>query len=111
MVRGRRYDDIQTIVSICGICSIHSLVAAVEDAGSWSDRTDGFGASSDALFRQLQSVLHVGYLVARICSAKIRRAADSKAADAVKTIIKIFAWPIRCQRCADITHGKLTPGG
>jgi len=36
MVRGRRYDDIQTIVSrICGICSItHSLAStkAVEDA-------------------------------------------------------------------------------
>lgn len=70
MVRGRSYEDIQTIVSrICGICSIsHSLAAtkAVENA-------TGIQVSEQAdkvrllmhYSEQLQShVLHVGYLVA-----------------------------------------------
>ena len=70
MVRGRRYDDIQTIVSrICGICSIsHSLVAtkAVENALGLevSQQTDDIRHLMHHS-EQLQShTLHVGYLVA-----------------------------------------------
>ncbi|MHC4524407.1 MAG: nickel-dependent hydrogenase large subunit [Planctomycetota bacterium] len=70
MVRGRRYDDIQTIVSrICGICSIsHSLVAtkAVEAAQGLevTEQTD-LVRHLMHYSEQLQShVLHVGYLVA-----------------------------------------------
>jgi sulfhydrogenase subunit alpha len=70
MVRGRSYEDIQTIVSrICGICSItHSLAAtkAVENAmgikvSEQADKVRILMHYSE----QLQShVLHVGYLVA-----------------------------------------------
>ena len=70
MVRGRHFDDIQTIVSrICGICSIsHSLVAtkAVESAlgVEVSEQTDMLRLLMH-YSEQLQShVLHVGYLVA-----------------------------------------------
>ena len=70
MVRGRSYEDIQTIVSrICGICSIsHSLVAtkAVENATgiTVSEQTDKIRVLMH-YSEQLQShVLHVGYLVA-----------------------------------------------
>ncbi|MCU0915172.1 MAG: Ni/Fe hydrogenase subunit alpha [Planctomycetes bacterium] len=70
MVRGRSYEDIQTIVSrICGICSIsHSLVAtkAVENATGIqvSEQTDRIRLLLH-YSEQLQShVLHVGYLVA-----------------------------------------------
>lgn len=69
MVRGRSYEDIQTIVSrICGICSItHSLAStkAVENAlgikvSEQADKTRILMHYSE----QLQShVLHVGYLV------------------------------------------------
>lgn len=69
MVRGRSYDDIQTIVSrICGICSItHSLAAtkAIENAmgievSEQADKVRILMHYSE----QLQShVLHVGYLV------------------------------------------------
>jgi len=69
MVRGRSYQDIQTIVSrICGICSItHSLAStkAVENAmglevSEQADRVRILMHYSE----QLQShVLHVGYLV------------------------------------------------
>ncbi|RKY13235.1 MAG: Ni/Fe hydrogenase subunit alpha [Planctomycetota bacterium] len=121
MVRGRRYDDIQTIVSrICGICSIsHSLVAtkAVEDAL-------GLEVSEQAdLVRhlmhyseQLQShVLHVGYLVAPdLFGEKSVVPLVPKATEAVLKIVK-------CHRVANqmsallagrITHPiTLTPGG
>ncbi len=70
MVRGRSYEDIQTIVSrICGICSIsHSLVAtkAVENATGIqvSEQTDKIRLLMH-YSEQLQShVLHVGYLAA-----------------------------------------------
>lgn len=69
MVRGRSYEDIQTIVSrICGICSItHSLAAtkAIENAmeievSEQADKVRILMHYSE----QLQShVLHVGYLV------------------------------------------------
>jgi coenzyme F420-reducing hydrogenase alpha subunit len=70
MVRGRSYQDIQTVVSrICGICSItHSLAStkAVENAMGIevSEQTDKLRILMH-YSEQLQShVLHVGYLVA-----------------------------------------------
>jgi sulfhydrogenase subunit alpha len=70
MVRGRSYEDIQTIVSrICGICSItHSLAStkAVENAMGIevSEQADMIRILMH-YSEQLQShVLHVGYLVA-----------------------------------------------
>lgn len=70
MVRGRKYEDIQTIVSrICGICSVtHSLAAikAIEDAMDLpvSDQTDKLRILTH-YGEQLEShSLHVGYLVA-----------------------------------------------
>lgn len=70
MVRGRHYQDIQTVVSrICGICSIsHSMTAikAVENALGIkvSQQTDDLRHLMH-YSEQLQShVLHVGYLVA-----------------------------------------------
>jgi sulfhydrogenase subunit alpha len=70
MVRGRKYEDIQTIVSrICGICSVtHSLAAikAVERAMDVpvTDQTDRLRILAH-YGEQLEShILHVGYLVA-----------------------------------------------
>ncbi len=121
MIRGRRYDDIQTIVSrICGICSIsHSLVAtkAVEDAldlevSEQADLVRHLMHYSE----QLQShVLHVGYLVAPdLFGVKSVVPLTTSATDAVLKIVK-------CHRVANqmskliagrITHPiTLTPGG
>ncbi len=94
MVRGRHFDDIQTIVSrICGICSIsHSLVAtkAVENALGIevSEQTDDLRLLMH-FSEQLQShVLHVGYLVAPdLFGVKSVVPLVSSAPDAVKTII------------------------
>ncbi len=70
MVRGRSYEDIQTIVSrICGICSVtHSFAAikAIEDAMgiTVSEQTDRIRKLLH-YSEQLEShSLHVGYLVA-----------------------------------------------
>jgi sulfhydrogenase subunit alpha len=70
MVRGRSYEDIQTIVSrICGICSVtHSFAAikAIEDAMgiTVSEQTDKLRMLLH-YSEQLEShSLHVGYLVA-----------------------------------------------
>ncbi|MCP4092291.1 MAG: Ni/Fe hydrogenase subunit alpha [Planctomycetes bacterium] len=70
MVRGRKYEDIQTIVSrICGICSVtHSLAAikAIERAMDTpvTDQTDRLRILAH-YGEQLEShILHVGYLVA-----------------------------------------------
>lgn len=96
MVRGRSYQDIQTIVSrICGICSItHSLAAikAVESAL-------GIEVSEQAdLVRilmlyaeQLQShILHVGYLAAPdFFGAPSVVPLVARAPQAVKTIVKV----------------------
>ena len=121
MVRGRRYDDIQTIVSrICGICSIsHSLVAtkAVEDALGL-DVTEQADLVRHLMHysEQLQShVLHVGYLVAPdLFGEKSVVPLVPKATEAVLKIVK-------CHRVANqmsallagrITHPiTLTPGG
>ncbi|MBN2353187.1 MAG: Ni/Fe hydrogenase subunit alpha [Spirochaetales bacterium] len=70
MVRGRSYEDIQTIVSrICGICSVtHSLAAikAVEDAigVTVSKQTDALRIVLHYAEQIESHVLHVGYLVA-----------------------------------------------
>ena len=70
MVRGRRYEDIQIIVSrICGICSIsHSLVAtkAIEDAlGIEISEQTRIIRELLHYSEQMQShILHVGYLAA-----------------------------------------------
>ncbi len=121
MVRGRRYDDIQTIVSrICGICSIsHSLVAtrAVEDALKLevTEQTD-LVRHLMHYSEQLQShVLHVGYLVAPdLFGEKSVVPLIPKATDAVKTIIKAHrvANQMSALLCGRITHPvTLTPGG
>ncbi len=121
MVRGRRYDDIQTIVSrICGICSIsHSLVAtkAVEDALGLevTEQTD-LVRHLMHYSEQLQShVLHVGYLVAPdLFAEKSVVPLVPKATDAVLKIIKCHrvANQISALIAGRITHPiTLTPGG
>jgi coenzyme F420-reducing hydrogenase alpha subunit len=121
MVRGRRYDDIQTIVSrICGICSIsHSLVAtkAVEDALGLevSEQTDMVRHLMH-YSEQLQShVLHVGYLVAPdLFGEKSVVPLVPKATEAVKKIIKAHrvANQMSALLAGRITHPiTLTPGG
>ncbi|MBN1456509.1 MAG: Ni/Fe hydrogenase subunit alpha [Sedimentisphaerales bacterium] len=121
MVRGRDYDDIQTIVSrICGICSIsHSLVAikAVEDALSIkiSQQTDDLRLLMH-FSEQLQShVLHVGYLVAPdLFSAPSVVPLVAAAPDAVKTIIKAHRV---ANQWSEVVAGRIThpitivPGG
>ncbi len=69
MVRGRKYEDIQTVVSrICGICSVtHSLAAikAIENAMQIpiSEQTDKLRVLTH-YGEQIEShILHVGYLV------------------------------------------------
>lgn len=95
MVRGRSFEDIQTIVSrICGICSVtHSFAAirAIEDAL----RVE-VSAQTDKLRlllhygEQLEShVLHVGYLVAPdLLGQKSVVPLVASHPDAVKTIIR-----------------------
>ena len=70
MVRGRSWEDIQTIVSrICGICSVsHSLAAikAIENAMGIqiSQQTDRLRILSNYAEQMESHILHVGYLVA-----------------------------------------------
>lgn len=121
MVRGRRWDDIQTIVSrICGICSItHSLAStkAVEDALGLqvSEQTDLLRILMH-YSEQLQShTLHVGYLVAPdLFGEKSVVPLVAKAPDAVKKIIKAHRI---ANQWSDLLAGRtthpvtLTPGG
>lgn len=121
MVRGRSYQDIQTIVSrICGICSIsHSLVAtkAVENALGLevTEQTDKLRLLMH-YSEQLQShVLHVGYLVAPdLFGAPSVVPLVAKAPDAVKTIIRAHRV---ANQWSDLIAGRtthpvtLTPGG
>src|SRR3990172_5310920 len=112
MVRGRSYEDIQTIVSrICGICSIsHSLAAtkAVENATGIqvSEQTDKIRLLMH-YSEQLQShSLHVGYLAAPdFFGVPSVVPLVSKATDAVKTIIRVHrianAW-------SDLLAGRTT---
>jgi sulfhydrogenase subunit alpha len=121
MVRGRRFDDIQLIVSrICGICSIsHSLVAikAVENALGLkvTEQTDILRHLMH-YSEQLQShSLHVGYLVAPdLLGAKSVVPLVAKAPDAVKTIIRIHR---TANTWSELIAGRIThpvtlkPGG
>ncbi|HOK65253.1 MAG TPA: Ni/Fe hydrogenase subunit alpha [Anaerohalosphaeraceae bacterium] len=121
MVRGRRWDDIQTIVSrICGICSItHSLAStkAVEDALGLqvTEQTDMLRILMH-YSEQLQShTLHVGYLVAPdLFGEKSVVPLVAKAPDAVKKIIKAHRI---ANQWSDLLAGRtthpvtLTPGG
>lgn len=121
MVRGRRYDDIQTIVSrICGICSItHSLAStkAVEDALGLevSEQADMLRILMH-YSEQLQShTLHVGYLVAPdLFGEKSVVPLVPKAPEAVKKIIKAHRI---ANNWSDLLAGRtthpvtLTPGG
>ncbi len=121
MVRGRSYEDIQTIVSrICGICSItHSLAStkAVEKAldievSEQADLVRQLMHYSE----QLQShVLHIGYLaVPDFFGAKSVVPLVPKATDAVKTIIKAHRV---ANNWSDLIAGRTThpvtliPGG
>lgn len=121
MVRGRHFDDIQTIVSrICGICSIsHSLVAtkAVENAFGVevSEQTDMLRLLMH-YSEQLQShVLHVGYLVAPdLFGAPSVVPLVSQAPDAVLTIIRAHRV---ANQWSEVLAGRIThpitivPGG
>jgi sulfhydrogenase subunit alpha len=121
MVRGRSYEDIQTIVSrICGICSIsHSLVAtkAVENAigVEVSEQTDKIRLLMH-FSEQFQShVLHIGYLVAPdLFGAPSVVPLVAKAPDAVKTIIGLHRL---ANEWSDLIAGRTThpvtlcPGG
>jgi len=96
MVRGRSYEDIQTVVArICGICSVtHSLAAikAIEDAMdiNVSHQTDRLRLLTH-YGEQLEShALHVGYLVAPDLlgqNSVVPLAATHT--DVVKTVIEI----------------------
>ena len=121
MVRGRSWEDIQTIVSrICGICSIsHSLVAlkAIEDAMGIevSEQTEKLRLLTH-YSEQLQShSLHVGYLVAPdLLGVKSVVPLIESHPDAVMAIIKTHrvANQWSALLCGRITHPvPLAPGG
>jgi len=121
MVRGRNWQDIQTIVSrICGICSItHSLasIKAIEDAMGIevSEQTDKIRILTH-YSEQLQShSLHVGYLVSPdLVGKKSVVGMLGEHGDVVKTVIRIHrvanSW-------SDLLAGRTThpvtfkPGG
>ncbi|MBI3986470.1 MAG: Ni/Fe hydrogenase subunit alpha [Lentisphaerae bacterium] len=96
MVRGRSWEDIQTIVSrICGICSVtHSLAAirAIENAMNirGSEQTETLRMLTH-YSEQLEShSLHVGYLVAPdLLGQKSVVPLASSHPDLVKTVIRI----------------------
>ena len=121
MVRGRSYEDIQTIVSrICGICSItHSLAStkAVENAigvkvSEQADKVRILMHYSE----QLQShILHVGYLAAPdFFGVPSVVPLVGMAPDAVKTIIGLHRL---ANEWSDLLAGRTThpvtlkPGG
>ena len=121
MVRGRSYEDIQTIVSrICGICSCtHSLAAtkAIEDAMDIeiSEQTDKLRVLL-LHGEQIEShVLHLGYLVAPdLLGEKSVVPLAASHTDLVKTIIRCHALG---NRMMEIIGGRMThpvslrPGG
>ncbi len=121
MVRGRSYEDIQTIVSrICGICSItHSLAStkAVEKAMGIevSEQADAIRILMH-YSEQLQShILHVGYLAAPdLFGMPSVVPLVGKAPDVVKAIIRIHRL---ANEWSDLIAGRTThpvtlkPGG
>ncbi len=121
MVRGRSYEDIQTIVSrICGICSIsHSLVAtkAVENAigVEVSEQTDKIRLLMHYSEQFQSHVLHIGYLAAPdFFGAPSVVPLVAKAPEAVKTIIGLHRL---ANEWSDLIAGRTThpvtlrPGG
>jgi len=96
MVRGRSFEDIQTIVSrICGICSVtHSMAAikGIEDAMGIevSEQTDKLRILCH-YGEQIEShILHVGYLVAPdLLGQKSVIPLVKSHPDVVKTIIRL----------------------
>lgn len=121
MVRGRSYQDIQTVVSrICGICSItHSLAStkAVENAMGIevSEQTDKLRILMH-YSEQLQShVLHVGYLVSPdLFGFPSVVPLAAKAPDVVKAVIRLHRL---ANEWSDLLAGRTThpvtlvPGG
>lgn len=121
MVRGKSFEDIQTIVSrICGICSIsHSLTAikAVENAldVEVSEQTEKLRLLLH-YSEQLQShVLHVGYLVAPdLLGQKSVVPLAASHPDVVKTIIRAHRV---ANQWSELLAGRIThpitvkPGG
>ncbi len=96
MVRGRSFEDIQTIVSrICGICSVtHSLAAikGVEDAMGVkvSEQTDKLRILCHYGEQMESHILHVGYLVAPdLLGQKSVIPLVASHPDVVKTIIRL----------------------
>ncbi len=96
MVRGRNFEDIQTIVSrICGICSVtHSLAAikGVEDAMGIevSEQTDRLRILCHYGEQMESHILHVGYLVAPdLLGQKSVIPLVESHPDVVKTIIRL----------------------
>lgn len=121
MVRGKSWEDIQTIVSrICGICSVtHSLAAikAVEDAMGIevSQQTDQLRILAH-YGEQIEShSLHVGYLVAPdLLGQKSVVPLASSHPDVVKAVIAIHrAGNVMMEKLAGRkTHPvRLVPGG
>jgi sulfhydrogenase subunit alpha len=121
MVRGRKYEDIQTIVSrICGICSItHSLAStkAVESALGLkvSEQADILRILMH-YSEQLQShTLHVGYLAAPdFFGVPSVVPLVARATDVVKTIVRAHRI---ANEWSDLLAGRTThpvtliPGG
>jgi sulfhydrogenase subunit alpha len=121
MVRGRSFEDIQTIVSrICGICSItHSLasIKAIENAMGIevSEQTDKLRMLAH-YSEQLQShSLHVGYLVSPdLVGKKSVVGMLEEHGEAVKTVIRIHR---TANSWSDFLAGRTThpvtfkPGG
>jgi sulfhydrogenase subunit alpha len=96
MVRGRSFEDIQTIVSrICGICSVtHSLAAikGVEDAMGIevSEQTDRLRILCHYGEQMESHSLHVGYLVAPdLLGQKSVIPLVESHPDVVKTVIRL----------------------
>lgn len=96
MVRGRSYEDIQTVVSrICGICSVtHSFAAikAIEDAMGIkvSEQTDKLRMLLHYSEQMESHSLHVGYLVAPdLLGQKSVVPLVASHPDVVKTVIKL----------------------
>jgi len=96
MVRGRSFEDIQTIVSrICGICSVtHSMAAikGIEDAMGIkvSEQTDKLRILCHYGEQMESHILHVGYLVAPdLLGQKSVIPLVTSHPDVVKTIIRL----------------------
>ena len=121
MVRGRSWEDLQTIVSrICGICSISHSLACIK--GIESAMGIPVTAQTDRLrllahySEQVQShVLHVGYLVAPdMLGAKSVVPLVQTHFDVVKTVIKLHRM---ANGWSDLLAGRTThpitfkPGG